>query len=356
MQNNRYEYIDFLRGIGAIGIIAIHTAFWGGQSYTPEWFWNITLLLDVPFFFYLSGWGSSFHKNDIVKTCKGLGKIWLQFIYFISCLALFCYISRWLPHPYVGVSDVGDLINNYFFNMSFPDFPVVTGSMWFMPVYFFVVLINTIIMAAIQDSAHAGQLRSLYMIFLILCFLWVNHSLYYLAVLNERQFLFYSFFWMLGYNRVGKTKSAGGLAMALGICVCGSCFCSYLLHIPLYDIQSAKFPPTAKYAFASMLVIFIAKYFEGKIQKFNRLLVHIGKNAIYYFFGQGVGSTVNYYVVDGLAINNWLLKWVITFLINIVVTAFVAELIRVSYNTIRVAISHTNIAIGKRISQKGEKL
>lgn len=34
----RNNYIDFLRGIAAIGIIAIHTAFWGGQSYTPEWF------------------------------------------------------------------------------------------------------------------------------------------------------------------------------------------------------------------------------------------------------------------------------------------------------------------------------
>jgi len=29
------SYIDFLRGIAALGIIAIHTAFWAGQSYTP---------------------------------------------------------------------------------------------------------------------------------------------------------------------------------------------------------------------------------------------------------------------------------------------------------------------------------
>ena len=31
----RNSYIDFLRGIVAIGIIAIHTVFWKGQSYTP---------------------------------------------------------------------------------------------------------------------------------------------------------------------------------------------------------------------------------------------------------------------------------------------------------------------------------
>lgn len=48
----RNDYIDFLRGVAVIGIVAIHTAFWAGQSYTPEWFWNLTLFLDVPFSFF----------------------------------------------------------------------------------------------------------------------------------------------------------------------------------------------------------------------------------------------------------------------------------------------------------------
>lgn len=334
MTNNRYEYIDFLRGIAAIGIIAIHTAFWGGQSYTPEWFWNITLFLDVPFFFYLSGWGASFHKSDILKTSKGLGKIWIQYIYFISCLALFCYVSKWLPHEFTGVSNLRDLINNYFFNCSIPGFSVVAGSVWFMPVYFFVILINTMIMTAIQKSTRTRELCFLYMILLMVCFLWINYGSYYLSVLNEKQFLFYSFFWMLGYNRVGKMKSAGKLAVSLGITACGFCFCSYLLNIPLYDIQSAKFPPSAKYAFASMVIILIAKYFEGKSRKFNKFFMHIGRNAIYYYFGQGVGSSLNYYVIDWLDISNWFLKWVISFLINIVVTSALAELIRVTYNAL----------------------
>ncbi len=71
----RNEYIDYLKGIASIGIIAIHTAFWSGQSYTPEWFWNLTLLLDVPFFFYLSGWGGQYSKKSIEKMLRSLGKI-----------------------------------------------------------------------------------------------------------------------------------------------------------------------------------------------------------------------------------------------------------------------------------------
>lgn len=31
--HERYEYIDFLKGIAAIGIIGIHTAFWGGVNH-----------------------------------------------------------------------------------------------------------------------------------------------------------------------------------------------------------------------------------------------------------------------------------------------------------------------------------
>ena len=71
----RNEYIDYLKGIASIGIIAIHTAFWSGQSYTPEWFWNLTLLLDVPFFFYLSGWGGGEIEKgggDDMVWCLGI--------------------------------------------------------------------------------------------------------------------------------------------------------------------------------------------------------------------------------------------------------------------------------------------
>ena len=67
-QNNRYEYIDMLKGIAVLSIIAIHTAWWAGQSYIPEWFRAVTLALDVPFFFFLSGWGASLHRGDIVRT------------------------------------------------------------------------------------------------------------------------------------------------------------------------------------------------------------------------------------------------------------------------------------------------
>lgn len=155
-------------------------------------------------------------------------------------------------------------------------------------------------------------------------------------MVNDLYFLFYSFFWMLGYNRLGKTESVKKLVGSLAIVIVGFCLSSYLLDLRLLDIQSAKFPPTMKYGFASMAVIFIAKYFDGKIKRFNKIFVHIGKNAIFYYFGQGIGSSLNFYVVNWIAISNWPLKWIITFIINILVTATIAEFMRVTWNTIKI--------------------
>ena len=51
----RNNYIDFFAR-NRIYRNHCDTAFWSGQSYTPEWFWNLTLLLDVPVFsIYLMG-------------------------------------------------------------------------------------------------------------------------------------------------------------------------------------------------------------------------------------------------------------------------------------------------------------
>lgn len=107
---------------------------------------------------------------------------------------------------------------------------------------------------------------------------------------------------------------------------------SYIQGLPLYDIQAAKFPPSPKYAFVSLIVIFVANYFENRIKKCNCVLVHIGKNAIFYFFGQGIGSSLIYFYVNNVSLDNWFSKWIAAFLINVVCTVAVAETLAILYN------------------------
>lgn len=326
----RNEYIDFLRGIGAVGIIAIHTAFWSGQSYTPPWFWNLTLFLDVPIFFYLSGWGSSYRKNNIILVAKSLLSIWHKWVFFVSILAIFCFVSKWSPASFQGVSDIGDLANNYMFNVSIPGFCVVAGSIWFMPIYAVVVFVNSVILTFIQKSDNKGEAQNAYMWLLLALFVWISFGKYFLG-LDITYFCFYGFFWMMGYQRRGKANGIKSFLAAILLCVLGIYLFSAIQGIPLYDIQSAKFPPTLKYGSASMISILIAKFMEQYISKYNKVLVHIGKNAIFYYFGQGVGSSLSYSFISVVSIEFWPLKWLLTFMFNVAVTTMIAEFLALFY-------------------------
>lgn len=329
----RNEYIDYLRGIASIGIIAIHTAFWSGQSYTPEWFQNLTLLLDVPFFFYLSGWGGGCSKKNIEKTLKSLGKIWIKWIYFILLVSIFCILSYKLPWKFEGVADFRDLINNFFFNVSIPGFCVIDGSIWYLPYYFVVIFVNTFVMGLIEGKENEKRSKYIYMLILGIVFLWIYYGKYFFG-LDLQYFLFYSFFWMLGMNECGKTNKLWKFILALIVAVVGTVTWSYLQGLPLYDLQSAKFPPTMKYGCAAMIVIIVAKYAERYKTTYNKLLVHIGRNAIYYYFGQGIGSSLCYIWVEKIQLCNWFIKWGIIFGINVVTTVCVAEFLAISYKMI----------------------
>ncbi len=328
----RNNYIDFLKGIAAIGVVAIHTAFWSGQGYTPMWFWNITLFLDVPLFFYLSGWASSYKAADVSRTGVSLLKLWLKWIFFISLLALVCYVSTKTPFPFQGVSDFRDLINNYMFKVSIPGFVVVSGSIWFMPYYFVIVLINSVVLMLIQENEKRDILNKTYMWILLFLFIWVSFGNYFLG-LDIVNFCFYGFFWMLGYNHYGKTKSIYKLILGIFACVVGICVSTYILNLPLCDIQNAKFPPTIKYLFVSMVAILVARYFDGTNMKAS-FVSHIGKNAIWYYFGQGIGSSFIYLILPKLEIEHWFVKWCIVFLINLGITIVVAEVLSYLYNKV----------------------
>lgn len=327
----RYEYIDFLRGVATVGIVAIHTAFWGGESYVPSWFKNMTLLLDVPFFFYLSGWGSSFHKINVGKTAKSLCTIWLKWVYFVCVLALFCLVSNyWLPSPFAGVSDVRDLINNVMLNVSFPGFPVVGGSIWFLEYYFVVVFINTFFLSLVKDSKK-DLFKRQYTIFLAIFFIWASYGRYTLG-LNLSYFAFYSFFWMMGQNKAGGgTNNIRVFCLRILLIIIAVAFASYLQDLPLYEIQAAKFPPSIKYGLVSLFAILITKFVEPYIKHTNQWLNHVGRNAIFYYFAQGIGSSLNYYVIPMVHTENWFLKFMITFVVNLAVTTVLAELLRGTY-------------------------
>ena len=281
------------------------------------------------FFFYLSGWSSGLRDSNITRSGKSLLKLWLKWVFFITLVELVCILSPSLT----GVSGLEDLFRNYLFNVSLPGFPVIAGSVWFMPVYFLVIIVNTVILMLIQKSEKKKELQRTFMWLLLGSYVWVLYGNHLFGIPPE--FLFYSFFWMLGYNQIGNCGNWKRLLAALLVCS-SLFFLSSYVHQQLYfDIQGAKFPtPMLKYLFASLPVILISKTFENKICHPNRFLIHIGKNAIWYFFGQSIGSSINEYVAEAVTLDIWQLKFLITIVINLVITILIAELLACSYKAI----------------------
>jgi len=337
----RNTYIDMVRGIAALSIINIHTAFWSGGHFVPAWAQNLTLLVDVPLFFFLSGWGSGLRNADIEKTVKGIGKLWLKWIYFVVLFAISCVILNLIKIPIRGIVDFRDLIRNFMFITSMEDAPVAAGSIWFMKDYFVVLLVNTVILYFVERSENPKRGKLLYLIVLSFIFLWTEYGNYFFEISNY--FLFYSFFWMLGQNRgLIKIKNFTHWLRLMVLMVLGYGLWVYLLDIPFYDLQAAKFPPSFMYGFYSMLSVLTAVYCERFIKKPNALLVHIGRNAIFYFFGQGIGGSLNYWFIELVwfkAIPFWPLKWIVALIFNICVSALIAEFLAWSYGKLETVVS-----------------
>lgn len=81
MIKKRENYIDFVRGIVILQVIQIHTSFHSGDMYLPDIFRNVSLFLDVPVFFILTG--MTFASVGKLNPVKQMLKISLVFTFFL---------------------------------------------------------------------------------------------------------------------------------------------------------------------------------------------------------------------------------------------------------------------------------
>ena len=81
VENGRDCYLDFLRGVAAVNIIFIHTAFWSGTAYVPVVIQTLTLILDVPFFFFLSGWSFTYTRS-FTKSVRSIFLTYMKYVFF----------------------------------------------------------------------------------------------------------------------------------------------------------------------------------------------------------------------------------------------------------------------------------
>lgn len=320
MKKVRNNYLDFLRGLAAINVIIIHTAFWSGGSYVPVWMQNLVLMLDVPFFFFISGWSFGYSKSNI-KAFKGIIKIQKQYLFFLIIYSFILFVfSR---------EDVSwnNLIYNFFYIKGIKSklLPVVMGSMWFMPVYIAVVAIFPTLIIVIEKYKD----KSLYLILLLSCFFGVIYSQIGGNFFNiSIKILFYGFFYILGFiSKDYKISSIKALiyiflAVAVLILVCKKAFL-----IDKIVVQDFKFPPNIMYLLMSLISISVAVYFKNRITiNKKNFICKIGEHALFYYFGQGISSSIIYFLVRNIDYI-WEFKFLIVMCVNIILAIIISELL-----------------------------
>ena len=156
VENGRDCYLDFLRGVAAVNIIFIHTAFWSGTAYVPVVIQTLTLILDVPFFFFLSGWSFTYTRS-FTKSVRSIFLTYMKYVFFLVFYILCLFAVAGLTGLERGLTVENFLGNLFFLRPETTSLPVVMSSMWFLPVYFWVVPIGSVLLWALKRAAETEQ-------------------------------------------------------------------------------------------------------------------------------------------------------------------------------------------------------
>lgn len=331
MQEKKRNYnIDFLRGIATLFIILIHTVWWSGTIYLPAWFSNICLLIDVPVFMFIAGISFNF-VNSIIKNIKGIVIQWKKWLYFIIfyTLIIFIFFREQLIHK-----EVLSWITYVFPSSNSLD--VVGGSIWFMFMYIKVTILCSIIICSINYFFKEKSLQCLITVLLFMLFIFLYNSTGYDFLFIDSYISFYSIVYLLGYI-LNNCKIKNILQLILYILI--TLFITLIVFdIYNYDItyiQAVKFPPTLPYLCISMFSIIIFWYLKDHLKiNQNNKINYIGKNAIFFYFAQGISSSLIYFIYPHIPYESIIIKFIIMLLCNYIMAFIIAIFLIETYKII----------------------
>ncbi|AQX08888.1 acyltransferase family protein [Elizabethkingia ursingii] len=338
-------YIDFAKGLATLSIIFIHTAFWSGQFYIPSEFRVLSLLIDVPIFFALSGITSS---GNIEKTLYRLLKLQITYMIFVTGLFFADWIfkvgvitfwdtdtlksfystfgGKYIPQNPSAAIDWAQLGNWYLHSYTNCDtFPVVMGSFWYLKVYYIVTILGVLILRFFKQhiSWFIALCVALTLIFNIDPNNYpsgqVGYVVYYLGV------------FLIGFQLKGKTIKKAYIPVLYVLATISIITIGYIYGPDIYyKINKQKFPPQVPYivwSLLSLITVFVL-YNRLKITK-DTFINNIGRNAIFFYFAQGISSSLVYFIVVPLKGNiHWAVLMVLIYVINVILAILIAEVLK----------------------------
>ena len=338
-------YIDFAKGLATLSIIFIHTAFWSGQFYIPTEVRVASLLFDVPLFFALSGITSG---GNVEKTIYRLLKLQITYMIFVTLLFFLDYFFKVFGINFFGIQWMKDfystfggkyvpqnistdpqwqnLGNWYLHQYTMADtFPVVMGSFWYLKVYYILTVLGVLILRFFKSHINwfIGLCFGLTLVFNLLPQYYPSGQVGYVA--------FYLGLFLLAGKIRGKIIPTNWIPVLYGVFFIILAFLLWNSGSELLlNMNKAKFPPKFLYIFWSSfsLITLFVLYNRLKISK-PTFITYIGTNAIFYYFAQGISSSLVYFAVVPLKDEMpWWLLMIIIYLLNVVLAVIIAEVLR----------------------------
>ena len=322
-------YIDFAKGLATISIIFIHTAFWSGQFYIPTEVRVFSLVFDVALFYALSGITSG---NNIEKTLYRLLKLQITYMIFVTFLFFLDYFFKvfglnffsfeWLKDFYstygtkyvpssISSEPQWQVLGNWYLHeySNCDTFPVVMGSFWYLKVYYILTVLGVLILKFFPKHINwfIGVCVVLTLVFNVFPHYYPNGQGGYVA--------FYMAVFLIANRMKGKTIPTKMIPVLYGLVAIALVwmFWNYGGDI-FYKINKQKFPPKIPYIIWTLfsLVTLFVFYNRLKITKPN-FITNVGQNAIFFYFAQGMSSSLIYFLVVPLkdSMSWWLLVLII---------------------------------------------
>lgn len=322
---SRNNNIDFFRGIAVISVLFIHTVFKSGDAYVPNYICNLSLLIDVPLFVFIAGYAFSFSMSYF-KSIKGILLLYTRYVFFIVLIVIGMLIyNRQLV-------TVDGFIGWLFFNFS-PSFPltVISSSTWFMPMFIKITLLCPAIICVVKKNYNNSYINKMVTVFGLLVFLYLfgRYNSFYI----DSQVLQYSVFYILGLlsSKIKISSFKSFLLLEITVMI-GLLLLYRYTGNGLLDMQRLKFEYSAIYLVYSLIFIIFIWYINDRMNISNNLFCWIGKNAIWFYFSQGVSSSICYSIVPIFTGFKWYITLPIVFIANFVLSLFISWMIIKIYN------------------------
>jgi len=339
MESARHErdhYADFLRGIATLNIIFIHTIAWSGKKYVPANIYSLSLILDVPFFFFISGMVSS-REIKITKTISQMFAIYKKYVFFSFFYFIILIVLGFGTGNWKGVTAPNLYQHFFFMNSKGTLLPGVYYSSWFLPTYFTVIPIGSLLLSLIQneinrEDEYYDAVKKLFaVVFLGLSYTWLTGKTF---VLMPRETLFYLCFFLLGVLcKKVKIERFGTLAILLFFDLGFMKFFGWYFGWDISaSMQAMKFPPNIVYFLYSLIMILVALWGKRLSIGEGNLFSRIGRNSsLWFYFCQGISGSALYYIVPHVMLP-WYMKLPLMFVCNLLICILLVSIIQWMWN------------------------